>query len=313
VKRPKGASLLQMGAAITQRLRKAHSEHMFSRVAVEQFVKGFSGKHYQTRVLFQLAQVNGIVSYECMNITGCEPIECVCVGGRGGVDTAHRSQGYCLCRYMASQVRTRFGLRRPPRSEGSDGTSRNSKGTASNARTSIKHVVHTWVEAAFPDLQLPQTRNSTPRSDAFDMCDAVVVAAFHVCTLAAWSMLLDVAYPCGAPPAVRAVLLPDTYAPPVRLAAPDHALRQYIDAFACTRRVRASLDRDVLAETAQQCLRSIIRAKLQERGVEAPQMETVEDDAILDMPDANIAFRVAKMFVADVHEVMAHRIPGGAL
>ena len=73
VERPKAASLLDMGRAVSDAVLGLHREHQLSAVAVEEFVRGFSGAHYQTRVLFKLAQVNGIVSYECTRHTGSEP------------------------------------------------------------------------------------------------------------------------------------------------------------------------------------------------------------------------------------------------
>lgn len=74
VVRPPRASLLDMGRAVSDTVLALHTEHGgLSAVAVEEFVRGFSGANYQTRVLFKLAQINGIVSYECMRHTSHEP------------------------------------------------------------------------------------------------------------------------------------------------------------------------------------------------------------------------------------------------
>ena len=73
VPKAEGGELLDTAAAICQQVTHIHASSNVSEVAVEDFVKSFSGAHYQTRVLFNLAQVNAIVRYECMKLTGVAP------------------------------------------------------------------------------------------------------------------------------------------------------------------------------------------------------------------------------------------------
>lgn len=71
----RGATLLSCGREIARTLRDLQERHgPVDAVCLEGFMKGFAAGRFQTRGLFDLAQLNGIVAYEAANVFGVEPL-----------------------------------------------------------------------------------------------------------------------------------------------------------------------------------------------------------------------------------------------
>lgn len=154
---------MDTAAAVSARVAELHEQHGIAHVAVEAFMKSFATGRFQTRGLFKLAQLNGVVAWECRRVTGAAPRF-----------------------YPPNTVRSTFGVKAAAVAGGGSRT-------ANERRRAIKEAVLAVVREARPEVEesLSTTRTGSWREESFDVGDAVLVAMHDLA--AQWQRLaLDV-------------------------------------------------------------------------------------------------------------------------
>ncbi|TDH65244.1 hypothetical protein CCR75_008869 [Bremia lactucae] len=156
------ADVMQIGEAIDNFLATVHTAELQKEpvqwtIGIEAFMRMFLSGRFNNAGIFQLAQLNGIVSYACWKRFGVLPLH------------TH-----------PSAARSFFGLRKRMKKSKND---------------SIKNVVMTFLEQQEPELTLAAGRGSDTTAlptfqrlrtgaladSAFDIADAYVIAAYTRC------------------------------------------------------------------------------------------------------------------------------------
>ncbi|KDO19969.1 hypothetical protein SPRG_13074 [Saprolegnia parasitica CBS 223.65] len=144
------SQILDIGVDIASTLQRLHStsETLPWVVGIEDFLKTYAGGRFHTKGLFQLAQLNGLVSYSCYTTFGARP------------QHVHPTTARAL-----------FRLAKP-------------KDTNKQRKDAIKHIVLDFALAMEPALVRPEA----PASFKYDVADAYVIALFtywrHIADLA---------------------------------------------------------------------------------------------------------------------------------
>ncbi|KAF0689724.1 Aste57867_18835 [Aphanomyces stellatus] len=137
--------MLDIGVAIAARLKQLETDHHASsgvawHVGIEDFLRTFSGGNFHTKGLFQLAQLNGLVSYCALTTFGVPPVH-----------------------VHPTAARAFFALQVP-----SDAKPLKKK------KDAIKHIVHAHLLASEPALDMGRLAVTVQQ----DIADAYVVASY---------------------------------------------------------------------------------------------------------------------------------------